>query len=144
MSTHCLAHFLVHSSPMLTTFLSRIGPTIAHAQIIQQGAGGCDFKTGKLSAACIPGFIGHVIQIVIGFIGAFLLINILIAGYQIAVANVIDDKAAGKNRLIWSLVGFTVAVSCYLIVDIILDMFLSGAGSIPAGPTPPPPSPPTN
>lgn len=144
MSTHCLAHFLVHSSPMLTTFLSRIGPTIAHAQVITSGISGCNFQTGRLTAQCIPLFIGHLIQVVIGFIGAFLLINILIAGYQIAVANVIDDKAAGKNRLIWSLVGFTVAVSCYLIVDVILDMFLSGSQGIPAGAPPPSPSPPTN
>lgn len=128
---------------MLTRLLHGIAFPAAHAQLIVQGAGGCDFQTGQLSAACIPGFIGHVIQVVIGFIGAFLLINILIAGYQIAIANVIDDKAAGKNRLIWSLVGFTVAVSCYLIVDIILDMFLSGSAGVPAGPTPAP-APPTN
>lgn len=119
---------------MPITLLSRIGPSIAHAQIIVSDPKVCDFATGKLTAQCIPLFIGHVIEVIISFIGAFLVINIIIAGYQIAIANVIDDKAAGKNRLIWSLVGFAVAVSCYLIVDIILDMFLFGS------PTPPPPN----
>ncbi|MBI3336344.1 hypothetical protein HYZ98_02135 [Candidatus Peregrinibacteria bacterium] len=114
---------------MFAHLLQYIGPSIAHAQIITDTISGCNFRTGKLTAACIPLFIGHVIQVIIGLIGGFLAVNIIIAGYQIAIANVIDDKAAGKNRLVWSLVGFTVCVSCYFIVDIILDMFLSGTFS---------------
>jgi hypothetical protein len=81
----------------------------------------CDFGTGMLTAACIPMFIGYLVQFIFSFLAAFLLINIIIAGYQIAIGNVIDDKQAGKNRLIWSMIGFTVAAGCYLIVDLILE-----------------------
>lgn len=92
--------------------------------MITGGIPGCDFSTGVLTAACFPQFIGSVIQFIFGFLSALLLINIMFAGYQIAIGNVIEDKQAGKNRLIWSLVGFTVAAGCYLIVDIILEALL--------------------
>lgn len=116
---------------MLINLFQSIAVPFANAAtivgLIAPGIPGCNFTTGRITAQCIPEFIGHTIQIIISFIGAFLIINIIIAGYQIAIANVIDDKTAGKNRLIWSMIGFTVCVSCYLIVDLILDIFLSGS-----------------
>src|SRR3989344_4365819 len=94
----------------LSLFPLIVGAQNSPPGIITSSFCGGLFITGKLRADCIPIFIAHIIQIIIGFIGAMLLIHIIIAGYQIAVANVIDDKASGKNRLIWSMVGFAVCV----------------------------------
>lgn len=83
--------------------------------------GGCDFDTGMLDASCIPWFIGHSIKTIFGLVGVFFLVQVLFAGYQIALSGVTDDKSAGKNRLIWSIVGFAACSMSYLIVDIILS-----------------------
>ncbi|OGJ56806.1 hypothetical protein A2635_04425 [Candidatus Peribacteria bacterium RIFCSPHIGHO2_01_FULL_51_9] len=92
-------------------------------QFIVSG-GGCDFDTGMLSASCIPWFIGHSIKTIFGLVGVFFLIQVFFAGYQIALSGVTDDKSAGKNRLIWSIVGFAACSMSYLIVDIILSALL--------------------
>lgn len=99
---------------------------IASAQtapgIIMEGLTGCDFTTGRIEAACIPVFIGHIIKIVVGLIGSAFVINVMIGGYQYAIGALQGDKDKGKNRITWSIIGI-VAVSCsYLILDLVLTV----------------------
>ena len=96
-------------------------PAAAAAQmaLIQGGISGCDFTTGQLSAACIPNFIAHLIQFVFALSGTFFLINIMVAGFQIATASTMGgDKSKGKDRLIWAIIGFVITASAFLILDL--------------------------
>jgi hypothetical protein len=92
--------------------------------IITGGIPGCDFGTGELSAKCIPNFIGHLIVFVFQFISVLFLINVMIAGYQLAMGSISGDKGRGKDRLVWSIIGLIVATCSYLILDLVLNVLL--------------------
>lgn len=94
-------------------------PDRARAALIEN-VGGCNFTTGQVGAHCIPIFIGHLIQWVLGFVGAFCLINIMIGGYQIALGSAIGDKEAGKGRMLWALVGLLVSLISYGLINLLI------------------------
>lgn len=97
----------------------------AHAQnlqILAPGLSGCDWTTGKIKAMCIPIFIGHLVQLVFSVISVFFLLNVLYAGYQIAMGSWTGEKAAGKDRLTWSIIGLAVSVCTYLIMNLVLTV----------------------
>ncbi len=106
----------------LTTLLL---PSIASAQqpaIIMSGLTGCDFTTGKLLAACIPIFIGHLVQIIMGLVGTIFIINVMIGGYQYAIGALHGDEGKGKERITWSIIGLIVTSCAYLIIDLVLTV----------------------
>ncbi len=84
----------------------------------------CDFTTGNLDPSCIPLFIGHLIQLVMGLVGTFFLFNIMFAGYQIAIGAWSGEKSKGKDRLLWSVIGLIICASAFLILDVILTVVL--------------------
>ena len=106
--------FLLRWTPWL--FLA--SPSTVYAAIIDNSV--CDFATGNIHADCAPRFIGHLIQFVLGFVGAFCLINIMIGGYQIALGSAIGDKEVGKNRVLWALVGLLVSMVSYGLINLII------------------------
>lgn len=98
---------------------------IAHAQEgVITNIEGCDFVTGSLQAACIPSFIGHMIQLLFGFTGIFCLVNIMIGGYQVALGGATGDKEKGKQRITWAILGFILSVCSYLILDLVLEALI--------------------
>lgn len=129
----------IPSSIIYHAFWLALLPQKALAQIITN-ISGCDFVGGlsrsiknpdgagfisnpaqTLSpAACIPLFIGKIIQFVLGFVGAFCLINIMIGGYQIALGSAVGDKEAGKSRVLWALIGLFVSLISYGLLNLII------------------------
>ncbi|MBI5155831.1 hypothetical protein HZA45_01000 [Candidatus Peregrinibacteria bacterium] len=99
-------------------------PYIASAQqgVIATGITGCNFSTGQLRAACIPNFIAYLVQFLFSLLGMFFLLNVIFAGYQIAVSGVTGDKESGKNRLMWSVIGLIVAICAFVILDLVLSV----------------------
>lgn len=97
-----------------------LAPNRVCAAIIEN-VGGCNFTSGQFGAACIPIFIGHLIQWVLGFVGAFCLINIMIGGYQIALGSAIGDKEAGKGRVLWALGGLFVSLISYGLINLLIS-----------------------
>ncbi len=102
--------------------LAALLPQAAFAQIISAAVPSCDFRTGRFSAACIPSFIAYLIAFVFSLLGMFFLINVMIAGYQIALKGVTGDDQAGKNRLRWSVIGLILAICSFVILDFILSV----------------------
>ena len=114
--------------------LSRISPfcgillaftpatAFAQAGVIVTGITGCDFSTGRLLSACIPNFIAYLVQFIFSLLGMFFLLNVIFAGYQIAVSGLTGDKEAGKKRLMWSVVGLIVAICAFVILDLVLSV----------------------
>ena len=83
---------------------------------------GCDWFTGYLDAECIPLFVAHLITLVFGFLGVFFVINVMVAGYQLAIGSLKGDKGPGVERLRWSIYGFILTACAYLILDLVWNM----------------------
>lgn len=96
-------------------------------QIIASGIPGCDFVHGRHTPECIPQFIGHVVVVVFQVISTLFLLNVLYAGYQIAMGAWQGDKSAGKDRLTWSIIGLIVSVSAFTILDLVLSVIAPDA-----------------
>lgn len=97
----------------------------AHAQqpgVIMKGLTGCDFETGKLLAACIPVFIGHLVELIMYLVGAIFVINVMIGGYQYAIGVLQGDEGKGKDRIYWSIIGLIATTCAYLIIDLVLTV----------------------
>jgi hypothetical protein len=105
--------------------VARAGGFIPGVGPIQEGfitvIPGCDFITGWMTAACIPNFIANAIKIVFYLASTFLIVNIMIAGYQIAFTRTKED---GKARLQWSLTGFAICALSFVIIDAVLDVIV--------------------
>lgn len=101
-------------------------PSAAAAQLpgIITTIPGCDFVTGRFTAMCIPMFIAHLIKFVFSLAGVFFVLNIMFAGYQIAIGSVpgLGDKEKGKTRLLWSILGFMTTVFSFVILDLVLSV----------------------
>jgi hypothetical protein len=82
----------------------------------------CNITTGEMEAACIPELIGHLIEVVFGVISVFFLLNVIFAGYQIAMGSWTGEKSQGKDRLTWSIIGLVVSVCCFLILDLVISV----------------------
>lgn len=91
-------------------------------QILAPNLEGCNWATGQLQAKCIPVFIGHLVFVLFSLISAFFVINVMFAGYQIAMGAWSGENTAGKDRLRNSIIGLVVSVCSYLILDLILTI----------------------
>lgn len=114
-----------HMHVVIASFLPFMveGTSAQTPGVIMEGLTGCDFTTGRLLAACIPVFIGHIIQLVISLIGSIFVINVMIGGYQYAIGSLQGDGAdKGKNRIFWSIIGLIAALCSYLILDLVLTL----------------------
>lgn len=94
--------------------------------ILSDGIAGCDFQTGNLDASCIPNTIGYIVKTIFGVTGIIFMINIMIGGYQLAVSGITEDKSAGKNRIMYSIVGFIACACAFLIVDFVVSALING------------------
>lgn len=91
--------------------------------IITDGIPGCNFRTGKLEAKCIPLFIAHLIQVLFSLISIFFILNVLYAGYQMAISyGQGNGMGEGKDRLYWSIAGVIVSVCSFLILDLVVTV----------------------
>jgi hypothetical protein len=109
--------FLAGLSALLTPVLAAAQPAV-----IMEGLTGCDFQTGRLEAACIPVFIGHLVQIIMSFVGIIFIINVMIGGYQYAIGALQGDEGKGKERIFWSIIGLVLTTCAYLIIDLVLTV----------------------
>lgn len=96
--------------------------------IITSGIPGCDFASGQLTAACIPNFLAHVIQVVFGFTGAICILMIIVSGYEYILGTLPGGAGGSKEsavqRLTWAIVGFIVSALAFFIIS----FFISAIG----------------
>ncbi len=88
----------------------------------------CSFITGEFDFECIPRYLAHLIKLFFGFTGGFALFEIIKAGYQIAMhgLGITGGREAGVQRLVWALVGLTVSILSFLIVDFTISSLTLG------------------
>ena len=87
---------------------------------------GCNnlFISGWVTAACVAKLIGHIVAVVFQFVSVLFVINVMFAGYQIAMGYISGDKSAGTERLRLSIIGLIVSVCTFLIIDMVLRVLL--------------------
>ncbi len=76
---------------------------------------------------CIPAYIAYVIQFMFAGLGTLSLIQMIIAGYQIAISGVMPggSSEAGKNRLLWSIIGLVVSLLSFAIINFFIASLTS-------------------
>lgn len=84
--------------------------------------GRCSFVQGTMHFDCIPLYVAYLIGFVFSLVGTICLIQIIISGYQVAIAAAFaGDRAGALSRLRYALIGFAVCVLAYFIVNLIVD-----------------------
>jgi len=88
----------------------------------------CDFIQGEFDFDCIPIYVGYLTQLFFGMTGGFALFEIIKGGYQYAMTGlqIAGDKEAAKARITWALVGLTVSILAFLIVDFVITGLVLG------------------
>lgn len=90
--------------------------------IIDNSSGRCDFSAGRIDATCLNLVIANAVEVVFAFAGVICLLNIIIAGYQIAIGNVTGEgDTGGKTRLKNALIGFFFTAATFGIINAALD-----------------------
>ena len=110
----------LHKATIMLSTL--IYTTSAFAGLIDNSVTGCDFSGGEINAACIPTFLIHVIAFIFGITGAYFVIMVVVAGYQIALAKALGkDRSEGFGRLRTAIIGFILCASSWFIIDFIIS-----------------------
>lgn len=90
--------------------------------IISNNVANCDFASGFLTAECVPSMLSYIIGFIFSLIGLFAAIQIIISGYQIALAKVTGrDRSEGLTRLRVALGGFVLCAFSWYIIDFIVS-----------------------
>ncbi|MFA6522800.1 MAG: hypothetical protein WCS85_00285 [Candidatus Peribacteraceae bacterium] len=101
----------------------------AFAQIIPASGkigDSCNFATGDLHFSCVPLFIANLVLFLFGGLGTFAIIQIILAGYEIATGAVFGGSTdQGKKRLKNSLIGLAFSVLCFAIVNFVVNTLTS-------------------
>ena len=70
--------------------------------------------------ACVPEFIGTLIQTIFGFFGAIFFIMMLWGAYEYAFSGVLGTGEEGKKRIRNAIVGLIICICSFAILDFIL------------------------
>lgn len=117
---------LLLSTSIIAMALAAV-PALAQEFIPSSGViAGCNFITGEFSFDCIPIYVGYLVKVLFAMTGGFALMEIVKAGYEIALSGVTGDKEKGKKHLTWALLGLALSICSFLIVDFIISTLLLG------------------
>ena len=110
----------------LITLLSSIFdffiPSAIAQGIISSTTSECDFFGGQISAECVPAFITDIIEYVFAFVGFIALVQIIISGYQIALAKATGrDRSEGLTRLRVAIIGFIICAFSWYIIGFVIS-----------------------
>lgn len=84
----------------------------------------CSFVTGMFTFDCIPLYLAYLIRLAFGLAGGFALFHIIQGGYEYALSGVQAigiDKESAKKRIGNAILGLSVVILAYLIVDTIVS-----------------------
>lgn len=92
--------------------------------------GDCSFITGDFSFDCIPLYLAYLIRFTFGFAGGFALFELIKGGYEYALSGLpagIVDKESAKKRISHAILGMSVVVLAFLIIDTLVSAVFFGA-----------------
>lgn len=105
---------------------------LAQAPLIPESGtiGNCSFITGEFHFECFPLYLAYLIRFFFGFAGGFALTEIIRGGYEYALSGVQAtgvDKESAKKRITHAILGLSVTVLTYLIIDTIVSAVFYGS-----------------
>ncbi|MEK7523570.1 MAG: pilin [Patescibacteria group bacterium] len=80
---------------------------------------GCAIKLGRIRLFMLPFFITYLIQFLLEIAGLVAVIFVMLGGFKYAVGGLTEDKEAGKKYIQHALIGLVVALSGWMIVNLI-------------------------
>lgn len=126
------ALFLAGALLLLPGIALAQGGALPPLQLIPTGGniGSCNFVTGEFHFECFPLYLAFLIQVLFGFVAGGCLLHIVWGGYEWALAGLGGDTQGAKKRIQNAIIGLTMAVLTFLIIDTILLNLLSGPSSL--------------
>ncbi len=88
--------------------------------------GSCNFVTGEFHFECFPIYLAYLMQVAFAFGTGTCLIQFVWGGYEWAFAGLGGDTQGAKKRIQNAIIGLTVCILAYLIVDTVVLNLLSG------------------
>jgi type IV secretion system pilin len=79
----------------------------------------CAIRTGRIHFWMIPYFIVYIIEFLIGISGLIAILFIVIGGYQLVISGANDQKDTAKNTIMHALMGLSIALVAWVIVNIV-------------------------
>ncbi len=98
--------------------------TKAFAQISLIGTDvpcGAKFRSGEITADCVPLYIAYLIQQVFSVTGALCLIMLIIGGYEWALGSVAGGKDKAQATIMWAIIGMILSALSFFIVDFVIS-----------------------
>lgn len=120
--THALRRFRPPFAAALALLPAAAAAEDQGGVVSNAGGSDCDFGSGQIGPECLNVVIANAIDVVFMFAGAICLLNIIVAGYQIAIGGITGEgDTGGKTRLKNALVGFFVTAATFGIINAALD-----------------------
>lgn len=80
---------------------------------------GCKIKTGRVQLKDFPRIVIHLIDLFSKLAGTISVIILLIAGWLFIFSGLTEDKEKAKNTLKYALIGLTVTMLAWVIVNVL-------------------------
>ncbi|OGJ42767.1 hypothetical protein A3J23_02870 [Candidatus Peregrinibacteria bacterium RIFCSPLOWO2_02_FULL_48_14] len=80
----------------------------------------CALKSGNMAFWMLPFFINNVLEFIIALAGLIAVLMIIVGAYYYIAGGVTDDKEKGKTIIKYALGGFVLALSSWVLVNVLL------------------------
>lgn len=80
---------------------------------------GCAIKTGMIRIWMIPYFITYFANFFIGIAGTISVLFVVLGGFWYMTGGVMDDKEKGKKTILYALIGLSITLLAWIIVNVI-------------------------
>ncbi|MBT6068278.1 hypothetical protein HOG48_00825 [Candidatus Peregrinibacteria bacterium] len=88
----------------------------------------CTIKSGRFHLFMAPYMIRYVLELIIGLAGLICTIFVIVGAYQYMIGSVADNKQKGKETIRNALIGLTITLLSWLIVNIVQVAVTGGGG----------------
>lgn len=80
---------------------------------------GCAIQLGRIRLFMIPFFITYIIQFLLGIAGILAVLFVVFGGLKYVLGGLTEDKESGKKIITHALVGLLVALSAWIVVNLV-------------------------
>lgn len=85
----------------------------------------CAIKTGRVHFFMLPFFAVYMIEFLLGIAGLLAVLMITFGGFKYVTGGLTQDKESGKKLIIQSLEGLAIALSAWIIVNLVQTILTS-------------------
>ena len=89
------------------------------SRIIRQDVLSCAIKTGDIHLWMLPLYISIIANFFIGLAGVVSMLFIVLGGFWYMAGGLTDDKEKGKKTITYALIGLTITLLAWILVNII-------------------------